>query len=201
MIDVNAINAVSEYILRNFVDFESTPKKGKIRKRKLIDKVDIFNVFRVITNNKVSSYFDVSYLSGKESEIADLIDEGEIDRFIKEINPFFKKPYNQNKYDFYVKYYYISKLVLEQLNATIEKRKTPSYFKLYDVINEKYLDNQSFDISKAKRDDAIFFSLEEAKEKMQYYANAFQFLEINLEIRIDSINEINEILVSETFYF
>ena len=105
------------------------------------------------------------------------------------------------KYDFYVKYYFISKLVLEQLNAIIEKRKIPQYFKIYDVFNQTYLDNQSFDISTAKRDDAIFFSLEEAKEKMQYYANAYQFLEINLEIRIDSINEINEIISSETFCF
>lgn len=201
MIDVNAINAVSEYILRNFVDLEINPKKDKVRKRKVIDKIDVFNVFRVITNKKISSYFDVSYLSGRESEIADLIDEGEIDKFIKEVNPFFKKPYNQNKYDFYVKYYFISKLVLEQLNAIIEKRKIPQYFKIYDVFNQTYLDNQSFDISTAKRDDAIFFSLEEAKEKMQYYANAYQFLEINLEIRIDSINEINEIISSETFCF
>ena len=161
MIDVVAINGISEYILRNFINSH----KPKSKKKKLIDKIDIFNIFRLLTNHKISSYFDVSFIAGKEEEIKELIDEGEIDSFIKEINPFFKKPYNQNKYDFYVKYYYISKLVVEQVALLLESRQIPKWFKIIDVTNNKEVDNASLDIQSDKKLVALFRTFDEAKDK------------------------------------
>ena len=197
MIDVVAINGISEYILRNFINSH----KPKSKKKKLIDKIDIFNIFRLLTNHKISSYFDVSFIAGKEEEIKELIDEGEIDSFIKEINPFFKKPYNQNKYDFYVKYYYISKLVVEQVALLLESRQIPKWFKIIDLTNNKEVDNASLDIQSDKKLVALFRTFDEAKDKMEYYATPFYTLGMKIEMKIDVLNEINEILSSETFIF
>lgn len=198
MIDVVAINGISEYILRNFV---RSKKSSKAKKRKHIDKIDIFNIFRLLTNHKLSTYFDISFVAGKEQEIKSLIDEGEIDSFIKEVNPFFKKPYNQNKYDFYVKYYFISKLVAEQVSLLLERRQQPKWYKIIDVTNNIEVDNASLEIKLDKENIALFKTFEEAKDKMEYYATPYYTLGISIEMRIDTLNEIHEILSSKTFLF
>ena len=83
----------------------------------------------------------------------------------------------------------------------LESRQIPKWFKIIDVTNNKEVDNASLDIQSDKKLVALFRTFDEAKDKMEYYATPFYTLGMNIEMKIDVLNEINEILSSETFIF
>jgi len=83
----------------------------------------------------------------------------------------------------------------------LERRQLPKYFKIVDITNNKELDNASLDIPKDKKSIVYFTSIEEAKKSMEYYAAPYYTLGMKIEMRIDTLNEINETLASETFLF
>lgn len=191
MIDVVAINGISEWILRKHIYV-----KKKSKEPVSIDKIDIFNIFRLLTNKSIKQYFDIDFLNGKELEIQSLIKDGEIDHFIKEINPFFKKPYNSEKYSFYLKYYFISKLVVDNLNKLIQERQKPFYFTIYDETNDIDVCYEDCEIKPIKKGIAKFQKIEQANEAVSFYASAYTELGFNLKLKINSFNEINELLES-----
>ena len=83
----------------------------------------------------------------------------------------------------------------------LESRQIPKWFKIIDVTNNKEVDNASLDIQSDKKLVALFRTFDEAKDKMEYYATPFYTLGMKIEMKIDVLNEINEILSSETFIF
>lgn len=192
MIDVIAINAISEWILRKHIGI-----KKKSKEPVGIDKIDIFNIFRLLTNKGIKQYFDIDFLNGKESEIQNLIEDGEIDHFIKEINPFFKKPYSTEKYSFYLKYYFISKLVVDNLNKLLQERQKPSYFMIYDDTNDVDICYEDCESKPLKKGIAKYQKFEQVKEAINYYASAYTELGLSLKIKLYSFNEINELLETE----
>lgn len=192
MIDVIAINAISEWILRKHIGI-----KKKSKEPVGIDKIDIFNIFRLLTNKGIKQYFDIDFLNGKESEIQNLIEDGEIDHFIKEINPFFKKPYSTEKYSFYLKYYFISKLVVDNLNKLLQERQKPSYFMIYDDTNDVDICYEDCESKPLNKGIAKYQKLEQVKEAINYYASAYTELGLSLKIKLYSFNEINELLETE----
>jgi len=196
MIDIVAINGISEWILRKCLN-----KKGKNQEKGSIDKVDIFNIFRVLTNKNFKHFFDVNFLDGQEKNIQSIIDQDELDRFIVEINPYFKKPYNAEKYSFYLKYFFISKVVVEKVNQLLQQRQQPFYFTIYDETNKLEINYEDIDVNSKKTGIAKLKSLHEAEDAMNLYIIPYTALGIKITIRIDSFNEINEILSTQSFSF
>ena len=157
---------------------------SSIINNKRIKKIDIYTVYRAITakKNRVSvdeKWFDLEVAVKHE----DVID------FIKNVNPFFDLT-DQVKLERYRSYYIICKKLLENCTQLVKEKDTPAYFRIKDVITNKFLTFSNLNDSTHSdgRYIAQYESMNEANQIAGTYLKLFRFLELEKKIELVIFN-------------
>lgn len=156
-------------------------------------KIDLLSVFRLITKKNISNkYFDA--LDGKEEDIKSIIDEKELFNFILDINPFFKSVSDSKKYNFYLKSYFLSKSIYDNLVVYVESRDVVAFYKIKDITNNKHVFIYDIAECKMQKVDAVFNTKDETMDAIKDYSAAYVALKVPLELEIEGYNSLGEII-------
>lgn len=155
-----------------------------------IKKVDIYSVFRFITNKKHKVT-----IRPEDYQLSSQVDDDVIKEFISQVNPYFGYD-DDEKMKYYKLYYQISKELVATCDKIQNEKEVPFGYRIYDATNNVFLtfkevDDEIFgNINKI----AFYKDEEEAVKVAAGHLKLFRFLEIERELQIWVYNSQDSVL-------
>ena len=155
-----------------------------------IKKIDVYSVFRFITNKKHKVT-----IRPEDYDLGPLVDDLAIKEFISQVNPYFGYD-DDEKFNYYKVYYQISKELVGLCDKIQSEKEVPFGYRIYDATNNIFLTfNDVDDEIFGKINNVAFYKDEhEAYKVGSCHLKLYKFLEIERRLELWVYNSQDTVL-------